>query len=217
MKDKKKFKKFVFVASILILLVMVRQYLNIIAYPLVINIAEAKVKSIATNALNQANSSLRAIEAFYGDFFEYHKNNDGDIVLISGNALLINQMNLIAQKEVQEALNTLTSKTVDVPLGAFTGSTVLAGLGPMIPLSLVPIGSTSCQFKSSFQSAGINQTLHKFYIQVTTEIDLVVPLKDISVQLRTELFIGENVIVGKVPETYLNGTANSTYLDLIPR
>lgn len=57
-----------------------------------------------------------------------------------------------------------------MPLGAALGITLLAGSGPGIPVSIVPIGSVSTDFETEFEACGINQTRHKVYLQVSATI-----------------------------------------------
>ena len=50
--------------------------------------------------------------------------------------------------------------------GSFTGFKLLAGKGPGIKIRITPIGNVETDLKSEFITQGINQTLHRIYLQV---------------------------------------------------
>ncbi|MBO5335034.1 MAG: sporulation protein YunB, partial [Clostridia bacterium] len=88
-------------------------------------------------------------------------------------------------------------------LGALTGIEAFAGLGPQIPFRIIPVSSVSCDFSSEFESVGINQTKHSIYLHVIADISIVMPSRTENFAVTTEILVGEFVIVGSVPETYL--------------
>jgi hypothetical protein len=53
-------------------------------------------------------------------------------------------------------------------------------------------------------TAGINQTKHQINLEVIVDIDILIPWETESAQVITEVMIADTIIVGKVPETYLN-------------
>ena len=61
----------------------------------------------------------------------------------------------------------------------------------------------SCGFSSTFESVGINQTKHSIYLNVIADISIVMPSKTENFAVKTDVLVGEWVIVGTVPDTYL--------------
>ena len=59
-------------------------------------------------------------------------------------------------------------------------------------------------FKNEISAAGINQTKHEMKLDVVVDIDVVLPWRTVSTQVVTEILIAETVIVGEVPQTYLD-------------
>ncbi len=88
--------------------------------------------------------------------------------------------------------------------GSFTGIKLLAGRGPGIKIKISTVGNVETDLKSEFQAQGINQTLHRIYLQVKCEINVLTPFKDISKDITNQVLIMENVIMGTVPNTYYN-------------
>lgn len=108
----------------------------------------------------------------------------------------------------------MTSK---LQCGSFTGFKLLAGKGPGVPIRISSIGNIETDLRSEFSAQGINQTLHRVYLQVICEVSVLTPFKDISEKITNQVLIAENVIVGKIPNTYynLNGLDNNSAIDII--
>jgi hypothetical protein len=64
--------------------------------------------------------------------------------------------------------------------------------------------SSRVEFKNNVVTAGINQTKHQINLEVIVDIDILIPWGTESAQVVTEVMIADVVVVGKVPETYLN-------------
>ena len=58
--------------------------------------------------------------------------------------------------------------------------------------------------KSEFIAQGINQTLHRVYLQVKCEVTILTPFNNITSSITNQVLLVENVIVGNVPSTYYN-------------
>ena len=81
---------------------------------------------------------------------------------------------------------------------------LLAGHGPTIHIKISSIGNVKTDLKSEFSAKGINQTLHRVYLQVDCEVSILTPFNNITKRITNQVLIAENVIVGHIPETYYN-------------
>lgn len=101
--------------------------------------------------------------------------------------------------------------------GSFTGSKFFAGKGPGIPITISSIGNVETDLRSEFSEKGINQTLHRVYLQVVCEVSILTPYKNISEKITNQVLIAENIIVGKIPNTYYNleGVDGNTAVEVI--
>ena len=104
---------------------------------------------------------------------------------------------------------------LSIPIGSFSGLPVLSGVGPVVSVPTAPYGSVKCTFLSKFVSAGINQTVHKIYLNVETSISLVLPFNKLKVDDSTEVLISESLIIGEIPETYLMAEEKSDLLNMV--
>lgn len=88
--------------------------------------------------------------------------------------------------------------------GSFTGFKLLSGKGPGVPIRISTIGNVETDLKSEFTAQGINQTLHRVYLQVVCEVSILTPYEEITEKITNQVLIAENVIVGKIPNAYYN-------------
>ena len=67
------------------------------------------------------------------------------------------------------------------------------------------------------KARGINQAIHRLYLDVTSEVSILTPYDTIEDSISNEVVLIENVIVGLVPSTYYNleGMENESMLDII--
>lgn len=56
---------------------------------------------------------------------------------------------------------------------------------------------------SDFEQAGINQIRHKIYLEVTAHMQVVVPMVTATDNVVVQVPITEVLIMGDVPETYI--------------
>lgn len=161
--------------------------------------------SYCTESVNDAIIDSLNDKIKYSDLIKIEKNNAGDIVLITANSY---KVNLISREITQLSANNVKNKLsggVPVPSLAFTGIGLIAGLGVKINIKMLNVSSVYCDFDSSFMSVGINQTLHKIYAKITSEVKINVPLNERTEIFETSVLLTEAVLVGEVPDVYLNG------------
>lgn len=80
----------------------------------------------------------------------------------------------------------------------------MAGKGPAVKITISPIGTVETNLKSEFTSKGINQTLHRVYLEVKCRVNILTPFQDIEREITNQVLLLENIIVGHIPETYYN-------------
>ncbi len=185
--------------------------------PTVMGSAVAEVRAMCTESINLAVTAVVGGGLEYDDLFGVVKDDAGNIEMVQANSPEINMMAREIANLAQANLDALGLKEISIPIGTFTGLALLMGLGPEVTISVMPIGSALCDFVSFFTSAGINQTLHKIYIDVEAVINIITPLDEPTITVKAEVLVAENLIVGEVPEFYFGGSMqNGGLLDLTP-
>lgn len=207
----------IIVAIIIVVAAVVFSYFRGNVVPVFTTTCEAEVKALAINAVNRATNSVLFNESVnYDDLFEIVKNNEGDVALIEAKSININkfarEIAILTQRYLENNGNT----EISIPVGTLSGITMFTGTGPEINIDILPIGVANCDFYSKFESAGINQTIHKIYVNIMLSVTVALPVSDISVETQSEILVCENLIVGKVPETYFGVGKISSGLNLVP-
>ena len=168
-----------------------------------ISISEATMRASTTIAVNDAVYYTLSDEIRYEDLVTVTRDKEGEIVAVAANPLKINKIARDTASISQSNLKNLSLNGIPIPLGALTGIEAFAGLGPSIHFRIIPVSSVSCDFSSTFDSVGINQTKHSIYLNVIADISIVMPSRTENFAVATEILIGESVLVGRVPDAYL--------------
>lgn len=207
LKRRKRTRKLAIFLSLTVILVLLlalffyRRSMN----PIILDIAQTRLKAETTLAINEAVAAALSDDVDYSQFVNVEKNEQNDIVLLSANSALVNKLARYTAILTQKKIAELQSFEVDIPIGTLSGIPLLSELGSTVAVRVSPIGNVSCDFESTFESAGINQTLHRIYLNVESKIDLIVPTSHVEVENRTTILLCESVIIGNVPDTFLQG------------
>lgn len=183
----------------------------------VLSLAQAQARAMAVRILNESAAELLSSGAVtYDSLMRVTEDNEGQVRLIQANTPEMNrlaaQVSLLAQSKLQETRD----QAVRVPLGSAMGLTLLAGAGPRIEVRILPVGSVHADFKTDFQTAGINQTRHRVSLVLTAQVQLVIPTGAQTVEATTQVAMAESIIVGEVPETFTDVGDDTNMLDLVP-
>ena len=182
-------------------------------YPIFETLCEDQAKAIATKVTNEETS--RVLSKYnYNSFFTIEKDEDGNVQMITANVLQINQVTSDIALYIQNALKENENNEVYISTGSLTGIKLFSGSGPRIPIQLATVGNVLTDLKSEFVAQGVNQTLHRIYMEVVTTVNILTPFSTIEKSITNQVLIAENVIIGNIPSTYynLNGIDNQSDL-----
>lgn len=148
------------------------------------------------------------------NFYEIRYDKNGDVSLISGDMVVINALMRDVAAITQTEVNKLCeSEDVQVPYTSVFGSLLIANYGGKYVLDLENVGNIQCNFRTTFESKGINQTLLCMYIDLFADISVMLPLHVENVKVQNSMVVYQNLIVGKVPQFYFeNGFGSSLIL-----
>jgi sporulation protein YunB len=182
----------------------------------VLSLADARARSLAVQILNASVEETLASGVEYGQLMHVSTGADGNVRLIQANTVEMNRLashvTLLAQKKLEE----LEDQSISVPLGSALGLTIFAGSGPRIRVQILPVGAVIPRFDTEFQTAGINQTRHKLLLTLTATVRLVIPTGAAVMEATTQMAVAESIIVGQVPQSFVDLNGDSEMLDLIP-
>lgn len=173
--------------------------------PAIMKAAEARLRVAAIRAINMTISENIARNIRYEDLYAIRLDSRGRPVFLQPNTGEINHLSAQAALEVQEALKAIHDEHLSIPFGQILGSRLVAGLGPRIPVKVVPIGTVETTVINRFEQAGINQTWHKIYLEIKTTMEIVAPFASQGVVVKAQVPLVEGIILGEVPGVYLQG------------
>ena len=185
--------------------------------PIFDTLCENRAKSIATIVSNEQATNVMK-QHNYDELFSIEKDYNGNIIMIKCNVIPVNEIISDVANKIQQDIDKRGRENIEIALGSFTGLKLLAGRGPGVKISISSIGNVETDLKSEFSSQGINQTLHRVYLNVKCEINILTPFNSITKEITNQILLMENIIVGNIPNTYYNleGLNNkSDALDII--
>ena len=171
--------------------------------PTLITLAETQAQWTATEAIHQAILEEIASDIRYTDLVMPHMDTDGRVVFMQANLVAVNRLASESVLKVQRYLEEMRTEAFYIPLGQITGIHLLATFGPRIQFNLVPIGTVRVQISDDFSEAGINQTRHKIYLNVSSDMQIAFPLIATETNVTARVPIADSIIVGPVPDTYM--------------
>lgn len=171
--------------------------------PIFENLCEDKTKSIATLITNDETTNIMK-KYNYENFFTIEKDEKENIQMINANVLKINQVTSDIALSIQKRLDENQKKSVHISLGAITGIKYLSGFGPKINIKIATTGNVETNLKSEFISQGVNQTMHRVYLEIKTNVNILTSFKTIQKTIENQVLIAENIIIGDIPSAYYN-------------
>lgn len=164
---------------------------------------QAEILSV-NSVCDAVDETLQNINYDYDDIAKIVYAEDGTVQAIETDSFKINQIKSDVTKAVQKEIAKVYDNEIDIPLGSFTNVTVLSNFGPCIKLSFNLTGSFSSEIVSTFEQAGINQTVHHIRLLLTSKIMTTSLDYSGNITFTTDFEIAQSVIVGKIPSSYGN-------------
>ncbi len=172
--------------------------------PAILSIAEARTNALAIRAVNEAVAEKFAGNILYQDVVILQKDQEGKIVMAQTNVREVNRLVAETTLQAQGALTALSEEKIYVPFGQALNNVFLAGLGPRIPVTLIPVGFVSTEITDTFEEAGINQVRHKLYLRIQAEVQVAIPFMSSVTHVSTTVPIVDAIYPGAVPDTVIN-------------
>lgn len=199
-----RFSLLLLVLSIILILVFRSRYREVIR-----ELAETQVKNTTSDLTNDAIAKQIADGIIQYDrivFFE--KDLEGRITALKTNMGEVNRLKTDILNIINDEILALDTSDIGIPLGSLFLPELLSGKGPVIPVHILSIRNSDASFSSNFVQAGINQTLHQLIMVVSVDVAILVLGQTGSFTITSEVVVAETVIVGDVPNTFLQTGGN---------
>ena len=198
--------------------------------PALIGIAETKTQQLARDAINEAVNKQIAEDLQFNDLVKMEKDDKGNIVYMGWNSVVVNRVlrnttyrvqNFLKRMELnelpmedttlepdidpnmtQEELGEQPATLIEIPVGQATNNSLLANLGPKVPVQLRVIGDVQSNFQSEITEYGINAALFQLSIHIEVNVRIVIPFSTETTTVATDIPIDTATILGEVPDFY---------------
>ena len=190
---------------VVLLIVVVSFFLLRSRYRTVIeDLAQTQVKNTTSDLTNDAIAKQIAVgNIAYDRIVFFEKDLAGRITALKTNMSEVNRLKTDILNIINDEILALDTSDIGIPLGSLFLPELLSGKGPAIPVHILSIRNSDANFVSHFSQAGINQTLHKLTMEVSIDVAVLVLGQTSSFTMSSEVVVAETVIVGDVPQTFL--------------
>jgi len=195
---------FLLILSIVLFFVLRSSYRDVIS-----ELAETQVRNTTSDLTNDAIAKqIAAGTIAYDRIVYFEKNLDGRITALKTNIGEVNRLKTDILNIINDEILALDTMDIGIPLGSLFFPEFFSGRGPSIPVHILSIRNSDANFTSHFSQAGINQVLHQLIMEVSIDVAVLVLGQSSSFTVTSEVVVAETVIVGDVPDTYLQTGGN---------
>lgn len=171
--------------------------------PIFEQVSKYEAKKLATFVANDQTTKVMQNNN-YESMFTIEKDAEGNVSMINMNMYRVNIIISDIAYYIQEQMKKPENCNISIPIGNLLGVNLFSGFGPNIKMEVVLLGTVETDLRSEFIAKGINQTLHRVYLQIDCPVQILSSYKTIEENISNQFLLAENVIVGKIPETYYN-------------
>ena len=196
-------RKIIKILLILVIAITIVRAVLLSINPIIEEKCKTVAKSIATKISNEQ-ATLVMAKYTYEDLIKVIKDENGNIEMIGTNIISVNEIISDIPIKIQEELEKSENNNFNIKLGSFFGSKIFSGMGPNINIKIQLDGTVETDLKSEFTSQGINQTLHRIYLDVVCKVSILTPVNVISEEIKNQVLLVEGIIAGEIPESYYN-------------
>jgi len=166
-------------------------------------IAEARTRAIVVELAGEC--VMETMEGIrYENLMRVSLDENGRVSLLQPDTVVLTRLISRMTVNIQRGLDDAGPVDFDIPMGMIVGSNLFANWGPNIPVSMMSVGTVSCDVRDRFEACGLNQTRHVIFAVVTARVRIAVPLSAQRIEVVTEVPMADAVIVGPVPQVYLD-------------
>lgn len=178
--------------------------------PVAQELAKRQVSNKSSDLINDAVSSqISDATIRYDRIIYFEKDINGRITALKTNMGEVNKLKTQTLNRINQEILSLDQDDIGLPLGSLLFPELFSGKGPEIPVKVLSISNSDASFQSAFAQAGINQTVHQLLMDVRIDVTLLVLGKTESLTITSQVVVAETVIVGTVPETFINWSGAS--------
>ncbi len=170
----------------------------------IFSLAQTQVTNSTSDLINDAiDRQIEVGTIQYDRMVYFEKDLDGRITALKTNMSEVNRLKTDILNLINDEILALDTSDLGIPLGSLFLPEFFSGKGPEIPVKILSIRNSDASFTSNFTEAGINQTLQQLTMHVSVDVAVLVLGDTTSFTVSSEVVVAETIIVGQVPDTFL--------------
>ena len=190
--------------AVAVLLVLRTKYRKVL-----MELAQTQMKNVTSDLINDAvDREIAEGTIQYDRLVYFEKDLEGRITALKTNMGEINRLKTETLALINQEILDMDSSALGVPIGSLVLPEVFAGRGFSIPIEILNIRNSDASFSSCFSQAGINQTLQQMKMDVFVDVTVLILGSTESFTVTSQVVVAETIIVGQVPNTYLQTGGN---------
>lgn len=173
--------------------------------PYIRELARNQAVNAASNAITDAvGEMLRREDTDFSRVIVLEKDVQGHITALRTDMRQVERLKVEVLGILGGLIAEINTQQLGIPLGNLLLPDLLAGTGPVLPVKAVSLTMSNADFFSDFTEAGINQTLQTLKVKFTISLTILTTVGYETVDVDSDVMVAQTVIVGTVPETYVN-------------
>ena len=167
-------------------------------------LSETQVRNSTSDLINDAiDQQIESGNIRYDRIVYFEKDLEGRITALKTNMTEVNRLKTDILNLINDEILALDTSDISIPVGSLIFPEFFSGRGPGIPIQILSIRNSDGSFRSYFSEAGINQTLQQLTMDVIVDVSVLVLGKAESFTISSQVVVAETIIVGQVPNTFL--------------
>ena len=212
---------FIFLLILLVMLIIFK-IINSKVTPILVNYAEVETGRIAMAVINKSITSFLDDERL-NNLVLTTVNDDDEIISVDFDSKVVNSVLYDITNSIENDLILIDNGKLDeigipisnfyekndvsgivyyIPFGVVTGSSVIADIGPKIPVKNKLVGSVYSNVKTEVMEYGINNAIIKIYIEVEVNEQVILPFLSKKVTIKSNVPVLMKMVQGKIPSVY---------------
>ena len=203
-RKKRRHRRIILIVLLLVvtgLILLVELHLS----PYIRELARNQAVNAASNAITDAvGEMLRREDTDFSRVIVLEKDVQGHITALRTDMGQVERLKVEVLGILGGLIAEINTQQLGIPLGNLLLPDLLAGTGPVLPVKAVSLTMSNADFFSDFTAAGINQTLQTLKVKFTISLTILTTVGYETVDVDSDVMVAQTVIVGTVPETYVN-------------
>lgn len=234
-------RKFVFflIGTFILCVILIFIWIQHTVNPILLRYGESEIQKISKAIMNASVNQQVTENLDVDELFIISKNNDGEINTIDFDPVIVNRVLSMITANVQTNLKLLEDGKIDemdvgdvlsnydqeklregvvyqIPSGVVFGNSLLANLGPKMPVRLNLYGDISSEIQTTITNYGINNAMLEASVVMTLEERVILPFVSKQIKIESRIPIAMKLIRGNIPEYYFNGIDNNSPSITVP-